>query len=221
MIFGQTIQPARSHIEYTLVAHSCAKETSQLGTEELWCSRNAEICAPKRPPQLSLLRAGPRSATPARHDAWSCQSSPWLQWLVLDRCCGLALVHCIHSMDLQPAACYLDSLQYSHHSPTLAVGCLKLSSLVAPRLHGQMAGPNSRAASAQCSRSIESVSLVRADVPVGSIVHAHWPQSDRTAHSACAALIALSPTDGWTASSTLKMRSHHDTVSYLKGAGAT
>ena len=44
-IFGQTIQSALDHIEYTPVAHSCAKETSQLGTGELWCNRKAEICA--------------------------------------------------------------------------------------------------------------------------------------------------------------------------------
>ena len=50
-IFGQTIQPALNHIEYIPIAHSCgcAKETSQLGTGELWCCRNAEICAPKSP----------------------------------------------------------------------------------------------------------------------------------------------------------------------------
>ena len=29
IIFGQTIQPALNHIEYTPVARSCAKETSQ------------------------------------------------------------------------------------------------------------------------------------------------------------------------------------------------
>ena len=44
-IFGQTIPPALNHIEHTPVAHSCAKETSQLGTGELWCNRNAEMCA--------------------------------------------------------------------------------------------------------------------------------------------------------------------------------
>ena len=44
-IFGQTIQSALDHIEYTPVAYSCAKETSQLGTGELWCNRKAEICA--------------------------------------------------------------------------------------------------------------------------------------------------------------------------------
>ena len=44
-IFGQTIQPALDHIDYTPAAHSCAKETSQLGTGELWCNRKAEICA--------------------------------------------------------------------------------------------------------------------------------------------------------------------------------
>ena len=32
-------------------------------------------------------------------------------------------------------------------------------------------------------------------MPAGSIAHAHAPQSDRTAHSACAALIVLCPTD--------------------------
>ena len=40
-LFGKTIQPALNHIEYTPVAHSCAKETSQLGTGEQQCSRNA------------------------------------------------------------------------------------------------------------------------------------------------------------------------------------
>ena len=34
-LFGQTIQPALNHIQYTPVAHSCAKETSQLGAGEL------------------------------------------------------------------------------------------------------------------------------------------------------------------------------------------
>ena len=33
--FGQTIQPALDHIAYTPVAHSCAKETSQV------CGRSA------------------------------------------------------------------------------------------------------------------------------------------------------------------------------------
>ena len=75
--------------------------------------------------------------------------------------------------------------------------------LAAQRLHGQMAGPNSRAAGAESSRSIVPASVVRVDVPAGSIAHAHAPQSDSTAHSACAALTALCPTDGWTAISTL------------------
>ena len=44
-LFGQTIQPALNHIQYTPIAHSCAKETSQLATGELWCRHNAEICA--------------------------------------------------------------------------------------------------------------------------------------------------------------------------------
>ncbi len=37
-LFGQTIQPALDYIEYTTVAHSCAKETVQLctGDGELW-----------------------------------------------------------------------------------------------------------------------------------------------------------------------------------------
>ena len=43
--FGQNIQPAFDYIEYTPVAHSCAKEISQLDTGELWCNRYAEICA--------------------------------------------------------------------------------------------------------------------------------------------------------------------------------
>ena len=34
-IFGQTIQSALENIEYTPIAHSCAKETSQLGTGDL------------------------------------------------------------------------------------------------------------------------------------------------------------------------------------------
>ena len=42
-LFGQTIQLALNHIENTPVAHSCAKETSQLDTGELWCNRYAEI----------------------------------------------------------------------------------------------------------------------------------------------------------------------------------
>ena len=50
--------------------------------------------------------------------------------------------------------------------------------------------------------------MVRVDVPAGSIVHAHGLQSDRTAHSACTALIALSSTDGWTAISTLNAQAY-------------
>ena len=80
--------------------------------------------------------------------------------------------------------------------------------LAAQRLHGQMAGPNSRAAGAESSRSMVPASVVRVDVPAGSIAHAHAPQSDRTAHSACAALIALCPTDGWTAISTLNAQAY-------------
>ena len=53
-LFGQTIQPALNHIQYTPVAHSCAKETSQLGAGELDCSRNAEIYALKSPNPLEL-----------------------------------------------------------------------------------------------------------------------------------------------------------------------
>ena len=51
-LFGQTIQPALNHIEHTSVAHSCAKDTSQLGTGELWCRHNAEICALTNPDPL-------------------------------------------------------------------------------------------------------------------------------------------------------------------------
>ena len=106
-------------------------------------------------------------------------------------------------------ACYLDSLQYSCTLTPLSHARRRLpQALAAPRLHGQMADPNSRAASAECSRSIEPASMVRVDVPAGSIVHAHGPQSDRTAHSACTALIALSSTDGWTAISTLNAQAH-------------
>ena len=47
-LLGQAIQPALNHIEYTPVAHSCAKETSQLGKGEQWCSRNARnLCTIK------------------------------------------------------------------------------------------------------------------------------------------------------------------------------
>ena len=53
-LFGQTIQPALNHIEYRSVAHSCAKETSQLGTGELWCNRNAEICALTHPDPVGI-----------------------------------------------------------------------------------------------------------------------------------------------------------------------
>ena len=35
-LIDQTIQPALDHIEYTPVAHSCAKETAQLATGEQW-----------------------------------------------------------------------------------------------------------------------------------------------------------------------------------------
>lgn len=80
--------------------------------------------------------------------------------------------------------------------------------LAAQRLHGQMAVPNSRAAGAESSRSMVPASVVRADVPAGSISHAHAPQSDRTAHSACSALIALSLTNGWTANSILNAQAH-------------
>ena len=51
-LFGKPIQPALNHIGYIPVAHSCAKETSQLRTGGQWCSRNAEICALIRPDPL-------------------------------------------------------------------------------------------------------------------------------------------------------------------------
>ena len=51
-LLGQAIQPALNHIEYTPVAHSCAKETSQLGKGEQWCSRNAR--------NLVTITFGPR-----------------------------------------------------------------------------------------------------------------------------------------------------------------
>ena len=38
-LFGQTIQSALDYIEYTSVAHSCAKEASQLGHEGAQWSR--------------------------------------------------------------------------------------------------------------------------------------------------------------------------------------
>ena len=41
-LFGQTIQPALDHIEYTSAAHSCAKDTSQLGHEGAQWSRTAK-----------------------------------------------------------------------------------------------------------------------------------------------------------------------------------
>ena len=71
-----------------------------------------------------------------------------------------------------------------------------------------MVDRNSRAAGAESSRSMVPASVVRVDVPAGSIAHAHAPQSDRTAHSACAALIVLCPTDRWTAISTLYVQAH-------------
>ena len=71
-----------------------------------------------------------------------------------------------------------------------------------------MVDRNSRAAGAESSRSMVPAFVVRVDVPAGSIAHAHAPQSDRTAHSACAALIVLCPTDRWTAISTLHVQAH-------------
>ena len=71
-----------------------------------------------------------------------------------------------------------------------------------------MVDRNSRAAGAESSRSMVPAFVVRVDVPAGSIAHAHAPQSDRTAHSACAALIALCPTNGWTAISTLNAQAY-------------
>ena len=57
-----------------------------------------------------------------------------------------------------------------------------------------MVDRNSRAAGAESSRSMVTAFVVRVDVPAGSIAHAHAPQSDRTAHSACTALIAVPKT---------------------------
>ena len=71
-----------------------------------------------------------------------------------------------------------------------------------------MVDRNSRAAGAESSRSMVTALVVRVDVPAGSIAHAHAPQSDCTAHSACAALIALCPTNGWTAISTLNAQAY-------------
>ena len=130
----------------------------------------------------------------------------WLLWVAVDCCFGLALVRCSHSMDLQPAgmifrrAAILSPLSHTRRRLPQA--------LAAQRLHGQMAGPNSRAAGAESSRSMVTAFVVRVDVPAGSIAHAHAPQSDRTAHSAYAALIALCPTDGWTAISTLNAQAY-------------
>ena len=52
-LLGKSVQPVLNHIEYTPVAHSCAKETSQLDTPELWWTRNAEICALTDPDPLA------------------------------------------------------------------------------------------------------------------------------------------------------------------------
>ena len=75
-----------------------------------------------------------------------------------------------------------------------------------------MVDRNSRAAGAESSRDLWyplATSVVCVDVPAGSIAHAHAPQSDRTAHSACAALVALvCPTNGWTAISTLNAQAY-------------
>jgi hypothetical protein len=130
----------------------------------------------------------------------------WLPWVAVDCRFGLALLLCTHFMDLQLAgmifrrAAMLSPLSHARRRLPQA--------LAAQRLHGQMAGPNSRAAGAESSRSMVPASMVRVDVPAGSIAHAHAPQSDRTAHSACAALIALCPTDGWTAISTLNAQAY-------------
>jgi hypothetical protein len=66
LCFGQTqtVQPALNHIEYTPVAHSCAKETSQLGTGELWCNRNAEICVFTGPDPTCRIRIPIFQTTP-------------------------------------------------------------------------------------------------------------------------------------------------------------
>ena len=53
-----------NRIAYTPVAHSCAKETSQLGTGELWCNRNAEICVFTGPDPYSNARV----TTTRRHE---------------------------------------------------------------------------------------------------------------------------------------------------------
>jgi len=95
--------------------------------------------------------------TTAHRVAWSWQSSVWLPWVTLDCCFGLVLLRCAHSMDLQRAgmisrrAATLSSLSHTRRRLPQA--------LAAQRLHGQMADPNSRAASAQCSRSMEPASM--------------------------------------------------------------
>ena len=95
----------------------------------------------------------------------------WLQWLVLDRCFGLALLLCTHSMHLQRAG--MISRRAAMLSP-LSHTCRRLpQALAAQRVHGQMADPNSRAASAQCSRSMESASMVRVDFTVPSCNTSH------------------------------------------------
>jgi hypothetical protein len=131
-----------------------------------------------------------------RRATWSWQSRMWLPWVAVDCRFGLALLLCTHFMDLQLAgmifrrAAMLSPLSHARRRLPQA--------LAAQRLHGQMAGPNSRAAGAESSRSMVPASMVRVDVPAGSIAHAHAPQSDRTAHSACAALMSryTRPTDG-------------------------
>ena len=120
----------------------------------------------------------------------------WLLWVAVDCCFGLALVRCSHSMDIQPAgmifrrAAILSPLSHTRRRLPQA--------LAAQRLQGQMVDPNPCAAGAESSRSMVPASVVRVDVPAGSIAHARAPQSDRTAHSACAALMSryTRPTDG-------------------------
>ena len=139
--------------------------------------RSASVRALAAPSTFTPSRT---RATTARRLAWSLRSSVWLQWLVLDRCFGLALLLCTHSMHLQRAG--MISRRAAMLSP-LSHTCRRLpQALAAQRVHGQMADPNSRAASAQCSRSMESASMVRVDVPAGSRTHAYAPQSGRNAH---------------------------------------
>ena len=72
-LFGQTIPPALDHIQYILVAHSCAKETSQvctatgeslaLGEATTWPQRRGNMCTFSSGPCIRLYREARRPSS--------------------------------------------------------------------------------------------------------------------------------------------------------------